>query len=66
MKLFRKMENLFAASAFAEAGEFETARTIAAEDTIDDGPRATAIRVTAKKTQISAKPQPLKSARSES
>lgn len=32
MKLFKKIENLFAASAFAEAGEFDTARSIATED----------------------------------
>lgn len=66
MKLFRKIENLFAASAFAEAGEFDTARAIAAEDTADGGPGATTIRVKAKKKPASARPQPLKSARSES
>jgi hypothetical protein len=33
MKRFiRKLENLFAAAAFAEAGEFETARDIMRED----------------------------------
>ena len=33
MKLFKKLDNLFAAAAFAEEGEFETAREIAAEKT---------------------------------
>lgn len=31
-KLFGNLENVFAAAAFAEAGEFETARQIASED----------------------------------
>lgn len=31
MKLRKKLENMFAASAFAEAGEFDTAREIANE-----------------------------------
>lgn len=35
MKLYKKIENLFAASAFAEAGEFDTARSIASEDVED-------------------------------
>lgn len=35
MKLRKKLENMFAASAFAEAGEFDTAREIAKEDTDD-------------------------------
>jgi hypothetical protein len=30
--LIKKMENLFAAAAFAEAGEFDTARDILRED----------------------------------
>ncbi len=37
MKLFKKLENLLSASAFAEEGEFETARTMAAEP-IDPAP----------------------------
>lgn len=32
MKLFKKLENLFSAAAFAEEGEFETARQMVAED----------------------------------
>lgn len=32
MKLMKKLENLFAASAFAEEGEFDTARQMAAEE----------------------------------
>lgn len=32
MKLWQKLENLFAATAFAEEGEFETARQIAREE----------------------------------
>lgn len=32
MKLFRKIDNWFSATAFAEAGEFEAAREMAAED----------------------------------
>lgn len=32
MKLTKKIENWFSAAAFAEAGEFETARRLAAED----------------------------------
>ena len=32
MKLLKKIENIFAAVAFAEAGEFETARQLAKED----------------------------------
>lgn len=32
MKLLKKFENIFAAAAFAEAGEFETARQMAKED----------------------------------
>jgi hypothetical protein len=32
MKLSKKLENLFSAAAFAEEGEFETAREIAAEN----------------------------------
>lgn len=43
MKLFRKIENLFAASAFAEAGEFDTARSIAAEGV---GEKRQRVRVT--------------------
>ncbi|MEJ2314583.1 MAG: hypothetical protein P8Y85_07370 [Nitrospirota bacterium] len=35
-KLVKKLEDIFAAAAFAEAGEFETARQIAE----GDGPRA--------------------------
>lgn len=35
MKWSKKLENLFSATAFAEEGEFETAREIAAEN---DGP----------------------------
>ena len=35
MKLSKKLENLFSAIAFAEEGEFETAREIAAE-TVDE------------------------------
>lgn len=35
MKLSKKLENMFSASAFAEAGEFDTARKMAAEDTDD-------------------------------
>lgn len=31
MKLMKKLENMFAASAFAEAGEFDTAREMAKE-----------------------------------
>jgi hypothetical protein len=48
MKIFKKIENLFAASAFAEAGEFETARVIAAEEVEDTRPKATvtSIKVT--------------------
>ncbi len=34
-KLLRNLENVFAASAFAEAGEFETARQIAKGDEVD-------------------------------
>jgi len=34
-KLLEKVENVFAASAFAEAGEFETARQIARGDDCD-------------------------------
>ena len=37
MKLSKKLENLFSAAAFAEAGEFETAREMAAENA--DEPR---------------------------
>lgn len=33
MKLLKRLENMFAASAFAEAGEFETARQLASEET---------------------------------
>ena len=32
MKLSKKLENMFSAIAFAEEGEFETARQMAAED----------------------------------
>ena len=32
MKFWQKLENLFAASAFAEEGDFETARQIAREE----------------------------------
>jgi len=32
MKLSKKLENLFSATAFAEEGEFETAREIIAEN----------------------------------
>ncbi|MHB9111118.1 MAG: hypothetical protein ACYC4D_00595 [Thermoleophilia bacterium] len=32
MKLSKKLENLFSAAAFAEEGEFETAREMAAEN----------------------------------
>lgn len=63
MKLFKKIENLFAASAFAEAGEFDTARSIAAEDV--DGPhgKATVIKTTAARA---GGQRPLKGAGSES
>ncbi|MFA5802288.1 MAG: hypothetical protein WC911_07400 [Thermoleophilia bacterium] len=37
MKLSRKLENMFSAIGFAEEGEFETARQMAAENT--DTPR---------------------------
>ena len=37
MKLSKKLENLFSAAAFAEEGEFETAREMAAENA--DEPR---------------------------
>jgi hypothetical protein len=42
MKLFQKLDNLFAASAFAEEGEFDTAREIAAES-VDAGSSKPAI-----------------------
>lgn len=32
MKIWQKLENLFAASAFAEEGDFETARDLAREE----------------------------------
>lgn len=32
MKLMQKLENLFSAAAFAEAGEFDTAREMAREE----------------------------------
>ncbi len=35
MKLGKKLENMFSASAFAEAGEFDTARELAAGETDD-------------------------------
>lgn len=36
MRLFKKLENMFASAAFAEAGEHETARQIAAEEIPED------------------------------
>ena len=35
-KLFKKLENVYAAAAFAEAGEFETAREIIRERKSED------------------------------
>ena len=40
MKLFRKIDNWYSAAAFAEAGEFEAAREIAAEDVGADAGKA--------------------------
>jgi len=37
MKILKKLENVFAAAAFAEAGEFETAREMVNEDVTDSG-----------------------------
>lgn len=37
MKLAKKLENLLSAAAFAEEGEFETAREIVAENAVDSG-----------------------------
>jgi hypothetical protein len=49
MKMFKKLEKIFTAAAFAEAGEFETAREIMREkdsdrkrDTAQKRPRMTA------------------------
>ncbi|MHB1361739.1 MAG: hypothetical protein ACYCW5_03960 [Thermoleophilia bacterium] len=45
MKLFQKIDNWYSAAAFAEAGEFEAAREIAAEDVSVDTGRTTAEEV---------------------
>ncbi|HZD39786.1 MAG TPA: hypothetical protein VE131_03630 [Terriglobales bacterium] len=42
MKFFQKLENLFSATAFAEAGEFETARQLVAETAGETEPEAAA------------------------
>ena len=65
MKLFRKIENLFTASAFAEAGEYETARSIAAEEIEEPKKKVTVTSVKTKKPQVGGT-QSLKGAGSES
>ena len=54
MKIFRKLENLFSAAAFAEAGEFDTARELATEEVPGAGAKTTATRV--KRAGKSSKP----------
>ena len=66
MKLFKKIENMFAASAFAEAGEFDTARTIAAEDVEDSHHSHEVTRVKTAKPAVSDRSHTLKGAGSES
>ncbi|RJQ41867.1 MAG: hypothetical protein C4534_11220 [Gaiellales bacterium] len=66
MKLFRKLENLFAASAFAEAGEFDTARSIAAGDAEDTGRKDRVTRVRAARPAVAEGSRQLKGVRSES
>lgn len=61
MKLFKKIENLFAASAFAEAGEFDTARTIANEP-VEEHEKKTVTPVKSQKPVIGDMPGSLKSA----
>lgn len=66
MKLFKKIENLFAASAFAEAGEFDTARSIAAEDVGGPQTPGKVSQVKTTKPQISGVTRSLKGAGSKS
>jgi len=40
MKLWQKLENLFAATAFAEEGDFETARRFAREEVTETATRS--------------------------
>lgn len=40
MKLWQKLENLFAATAFAEEGDFETARRLAREEVTETATRS--------------------------
>jgi hypothetical protein len=62
MKLSKKIENLFAAAAFAEAGEHDTARAIAAEKIEEPGQQAVVTNVKATKPKMSEGSQSLKGA----
>jgi hypothetical protein len=66
MKFFKKIEKLFAASAFAEAGEFDTARSIAAEDVEEPLRTGTITNVKTTKPSVGRDGRSLKSAGSKS